>query len=393
MTERKLCALWQLLAGKPTSPRNYRLTQEMHPEEAYRASFAQLAAVLGEKDAAYFENKDRTEAEKIAADCEARGIRICSYYDPEYPPALREIPDPPPVLFYLGELPDPDLPSVAIVGTRRCSNEGAQITASFACSLALSGIQIISGMADGIDAYAHKGALLKQMPNFAVLGCGVDVIFPKKNEEIYRELIRHGGILSEYLPGTPPLRENFPRRNRIISGLSDGILVTECPRKSGAMITAKFAAEQNRTLFAVPASARETVNDGTNELIRQGAVFTASPEDIYREFAPRFADQITPVTVRIRLKSTDYAPIRQNGPVSVPKQREERNTPPEPKPIPSDLPENERLVYGFLTDEGISADAICSATGLPFYQLLPILQTLEIAGYAQALPGALYRKL
>ncbi len=298
MTDQALYTLWLLLAGKQGTAKTYRLIRVMNGKEAYHATKAELIPHLGEADSRPFLNKDLRPAQRVLDDCRKKGIDVICYYDPDYPPLLREIDDPPPALFVLGHLPDPEKPAIGVVGTRKCSPNAAAMAASFACSLALSGFQIISGMADGIDTYAHKGSLIKGKASFAVLGCGVDILYPKNNQTLYNLLREHGGLISEYLPSTPPLGSNFPRRNRIISGLSEGVLVVECPQKSGSMNTARHAIEQNRLLFAIPAAPTDRINVGTNQLIKQGAVFCTEPDDIFNEFLPRFADRINPITVR-----------------------------------------------------------------------------------------------
>ena len=305
MTDNALYTLWLLLAGKQGSTKTYRLNQSMPPREAYHATKAELMAYLEEKDTLPFLNKDLRAAQRVLKECIEKGIDIVSYYDDAYPSRLREIDQPPVALFVLGQMPDPTKPTVGVVGTRKCSANAAATAATFSCSLTLSGFQIVSGMANGIDTYAHKGSLIKGKASFAVLACGVDMIYPKANKVLYDLLKAHGGLISEYLPTTPPLASNFLRRNRIISGLSDGVLVVECPPKSGSMSTARHAVEQNRTLFAVPASLSDRVNTGTNLLIKQGAIFCTEPEDIFNEFLPRYADRITPMTVR-------YVPALQN---------------------------------------------------------------------------------
>ncbi len=387
MTENALYTLWLLLAGKQGTKKTYRLIQAMEVKEAYHATKAELIPHLGEKDAGAFLNKDLRPAKKVLDDCREKGINVVCYHDPDYPAPLREIDDPPPALFVLGKLPTPNKPTVGVVGTRKCSPEAAAMAASFSCSLALSGFQIISGMANGIDTYAHKGSLIKGKASFAILGCGVDILYPKSNETLYRLLKEHGGLISEYLPSTPPLASNFPRRNRIISGLSDGVLVVECPIKSGSMNTAKHAVEQNRLLFAIPAAPSDRINTGTNQLIKHGAVFCTEPDDIFHEFLPRYGDRITPTTVRyipaLEGKST---PSHLEKSKEIPKRKESTVKPPP-------LSEEETLIYRvFPEDQALSADEICQRTNLPFHRVLPLLQALELSGCIESLPGSMFHR-
>ena len=305
MADQTLYTLWLLLAGNAGTKRTCTLLRSMTPEEAYHTTEPQLRTVLEEKDVKFFRNKDLAPAMKVLQTCKEKGIRIACFHDGNYPEKLREIEDPPAALFYYGNLPEQRMPTLGIVGTRKCSSTAAGLAATFSCSLALSGFQIISGMANGVDTYVHKGPLVKGYPSFAVLGCGVDVVYPKQNQELYDILKQHGGLISEYPPGTIPYAGNFPRRNRIISGLSDGVLVIECPPKSGSMSTARFAVEQNRTLFAIPAGPNDRINTGTNELIKKGAVFCTDPGDVIREFTPVYGNRITPSLVRFESVRSD----------------------------------------------------------------------------------------
>ena len=355
-------------------------------KQAYHATKAELIPHLGEKDAAPFLNKDLREAQRVLDDCRQKGIDVVCYHDANYPAPLREIDDPPPALFVIGQLPDPNKPTVGVVGTRKCSSDAAAAAATFSCSLALSGFQIVSGMANGIDTYAHKGSLIKGKASFAILGCGVDIIYPKSNETLYRLLREHGGLISEYLPSTPPLARNFPRRNRIISGLSDGVLVVECPPKSGSMSTARHAVEQNRMLFALPAAPSDRINTGTNQLIKHGAVFCTEPDDIFNEFLPRYGDRITPTTVR-------YVPaMGERSAPSHPEAPKPKGKEPAVNPPPALSVEETAVYRAFPEDQPLSADEICQQTGLPFHRVLPLLQALELSGCIEALPGSMFRR-
>ncbi len=391
MTENAFYTLWLLLAGKQGTAKTFRLIKGMRAREAYHATKAELIPILGEKDAGFFLNKDRRPALKVLEECREKGIDIVCYDDETYPPSLREIEDPPPALFYYGDLPDPNAPTIGIVGTRKCSPSAAATAAGFACSLAASGFRIVSGMAEGIDTYAHKGPLLKGYGSVAVLGCGVDVIYPKKNEVLYGLLKEHGGLVSEYPPGTPPIAAHFPRRNRIISGLSDGILVVECPPKSGSMSTARYAVEQNRMLFALPAAPNDRVNTGTNLLIKHGAVFCTEPNDIFNEFLPRYGDKIHPTEI---LFTPSGVPSERTEPPPPPKKKKPADPPKkEPLTAPPALSKEETVIYrAFSENESLSADEICQRTGLAFHKVLPLLQALELTGILQALPGALFRR-
>lgn len=204
-------------------------------------------------------------------------ITINSNY---YPEILKQIYDPPPVLFTKGKpLNDPSL-KVAIVGTRRCSAYGKVIAEQLAYDLAQLGITVVSGMARGIDSAAHRGALKADGNTIAVIGCGLDVVYPSENEKLYQEIISNGTLCSEQTLGTPPLKYNFPSRNRIISGFSLGVIIVEAPLKSGTMITADFALEQGRDVMVVPGSIKSSKSKGCHRLLKQGAYLVEDVKDI-----------------------------------------------------------------------------------------------------------------
>lgn len=204
--------------------------------------------------------------------------------DPAFPPSLLTIPAPPRELFFKGSLPSPDRPAVAIVGSRKCSPYGRIQAFRFASALSKRGVQIISGMAMGIDTEAHKGALDGGTPTFAVLGCGADIVYPPSGRRLYERILEQGGgILSEYPPGTPPLSYHFPIRNRLISGLCDLLLVVEASERSGSLLTAGCAIEQGRTVYALPGSVECGLSAGTNKLLFDGAGVALNPEVLLAE--------------------------------------------------------------------------------------------------------------
>jgi len=232
-----------------------------------------------EKDR-FTQSRNETNFLNVQAALKREHILFCCLGDREYPPLLEKIYDPPIVLFYKGMLPDGFRFSVSIVGARACSNYGKEYSYHFGRTLAEHGIQIISGMARGIDGFSHSGALYAKGCTYAVLGCGVDIVYPPEHRRLYEEICASGGVLSEYPPGTQPLGFHFPMRNRIISGLSHGVLVVEARKRSGSLITADTALEQGRDVFALPGRAGDMLSCGTNDLIRQGACLVEKPEDI-----------------------------------------------------------------------------------------------------------------
>lgn len=208
------------------------------------------------------------------------------YFENEYPEKLKMLTDCPYAIYGKGKLPKSEGVSIAIVGARKCTRYGELYAGRFAESLAGAGVQIISGMARGIDGAGHRGALMAKGKTFAVLGCGVDVCYPKEHKGLYMDILEHeGGILSEFPPGAQPLSFHFPRRNRIISGLSDGVLVIEAKEKSGSLITADLALEQGRDVWALPGPLNSELSRGCNWLIRQGAGILISPEILLEDLS------------------------------------------------------------------------------------------------------------
>lgn len=250
-------------------------------EEIYRAPAGPLQAAAGEKAAekiaASKENWDILgEYEKLCA----QKIEFTCYGDRDYPARLLEIPDPPYSLYYQGSLPADEIPAAALIGARACSEYGVYAAREFGSKLAQTGIQIISGLAMGIDGISQEAALAAGGKSFGVLGCGVDICYPKSNRMIYERCKEQGGILSEYPPGTKPVVGLFPPRNRIISALSDVVVVIEAREKSGTLITVDMALEQGREVFAVPGRITDSLSRGCNRLFKQGAGVAASPVDI-----------------------------------------------------------------------------------------------------------------
>ncbi|MBP3703885.1 MAG: DNA-processing protein DprA [Lachnospiraceae bacterium] len=211
---------------------------------------------------------------------EKQKIHFVGYGETKYPFLLKQIASPPLGLFYKGKLPEENVPAVAMIGARDYTMYGREMAKSFAKRLSADGVQIISGMALGIDGFSHEGAFAGGTSTFAVLGTGVDICYPKRNQWIYEKLEKEGGIISEFEPGTVARPENFPIRNRLISGLSQGVFVIEARKKSGSLITAGFALEQNRDVYVLPGRVGDRQSEGCNELIQQGARLVMSPSDI-----------------------------------------------------------------------------------------------------------------
>ena len=261
------------------------------PEEVYKAREDVLRNIplLEEFQIEQLIDYRKIDFEYESEQFRRKGIKFVTVDDKEFPERLRNIPDAPSFLFYRGELPDDNLPAVAVVGSRRCSFYGKEMCMRFSSALAQAGINIISGMASGVDGFAHRGAINVGGKTTAVLGCGVDICYPTENRDIFEKLsVDYGGIVSEYYPGDKALPYNFPQRNRIISGLADILLVVEAGKKSGTFITVDHALEQGREIFAIPGRIGDTVSDGCNSLIKNGAGLAATPEDILDELKSHY---------------------------------------------------------------------------------------------------------
>jgi len=267
-------------------PRNFRalLSSFGLPEKIREASRAQLSRVVPEALAERILADDRSAAiAKVLEWVELPGRSVVTLADPGYPQQLLQIPDPP-ILFYVtGQTRLLAADSLAIVGSRNATQQGIRNAERFARAMSDAGLVIVSGLALGIDAAAHRGGLSGKGSTIAVLGCGADVVYPLDNEPLFARIVETGAIISEYPLGTPPARENFPRRNRVISGLSRGCLVIEAGLASGSLITARFAAEQNREVFAVPGSIHSPLSKGCHALIKQGAKLVESAQDVLEE--------------------------------------------------------------------------------------------------------------
>lgn len=288
----------------------------------------------------------------------ASGARLVTFTSADYPKSLFEITDPPPFLYVRGELRCHET-AVAIVGSRRATAYGLQTTARLAEALAGQGVTVISGMARGVDTAAHKGALAAGGRTIGVLGCGIDRIYPPENLRLFNEMAENGGLVSEFPLGTQPLAENFPRRNRIISGLSRGVLVVEATENSGSLITAQYALEHGRDVFAVPGNISFATSRGSNRLIKQGAKLVDCVEDILEEL-PGFARE----------------PETAAGQA--------------PAPRTFSLTPKEAAIYEVLARAPLHIDDIISQTELTAGEVSSMLLHLELKGAVTPLPGMHY---
>jgi len=292
------------------------------------------------------------DVEKQVRAMEQKGISVVCYGAPGYPQVLQEIPDAPVVIYIKGSYQPDDRFGIAVVGSRTYSPYGEAVTQRISGELAASGLTVISGMARGIDTFAHRSALASGGRTIAVLGSGIDVCYPSENRRLLEKISDSGCVMSEFPPGTPPNRENFPRRNRLISGLSLGVLVVEAAAGSGSLITAEIALEQNREVFAVPGNITAKTSAGTNLLIRQGAKMVLSTGDIIEELAPM-------------LKGFIRDEIKRNVALS---------------------PEEQELC-SCLTGEPKHIDILAREAGLPVHRILDILLSLELKGVIRQSDG------
>ena len=342
------------------------------------------------------EVRKELDPEKELALCWEKRISLLTILDPAYPASLKEIPDPPLLLYVKGEIAENDSNALAVVGTRHPSFYGRTQAKRFAGELAAKGLTIVSGLARGVDQAAHEAALdVSYGRTLAVLGSGLDVIYPRENEKLYHRIIERGAVLSEYAPGTPPLAENFPRRNRILSGLSLGVFVVEAHSRSGSLITAHQALDQGREVFALPGPVDQLTSRGTHQLLREGAALVENPEDIFEALSARLKQIRTPVfTASLKTDIAGKLPDGNKGPVAEPEDPVLRK---EVTVTESDchqftqalqagktgdiFSEEEAVIWEAIKEEkALGPDEILDITGLNAGKLPGLLLKLELAG-------------
>uniref|UniRef100_A0A7C4XTT0 DNA-protecting protein DprA n=1 Tax=candidate division WOR-3 bacterium TaxID=2052148 RepID=A0A7C4XTT0_UNCW3 len=346
-----------LTIEKLNETRLYNLLKEFkNPEGMKSAGFDGLAKIVGEEIARQIiELKIDDNIKRKWEIMVKLGIKVVPYYSPEYPQWLKSIEHFPPVLFIRGEIRPEDEIGIGIVGTRGATVYGKTIATNFAGEFARAGVCVISGMARGIDTSAHWGALNNQGRTIAVLGCGVDIIYPPENHSLAQKIIENGALISEFNIQTPPLAQNFPKRNRIIAGLSRAIVAIEAKEKSGVMNTVQWALQQNKDIFAIPGNIYSKTSAGTNLLIKEGAIPVTSAEEVLASLGIKF----------------------------IKKEREIKKIV---------LRENEQMVWDNLTYEPIYLDELKEKIGMPTSEILKILLELEIKGLVKQLPGMMFVK-
>ncbi len=331
------------------------------PENVLTASYRSLTMVDGvdQKTAERIkQGPDQTFVSHQLKKIEQFQVKVLTYWDEAYPQRLKKIYDPPAFLFYKGNIALLNEIAIAIVGTRTPTNYGKLVTEKFASILAQNNFCIISGFARGVDSIGHRVALKYPSSTIAVLGNGLDVIYPPENGKLFHDILEKGLILTEYPMGTKPDAGNFPKRNRIISGLATAVLITEAGEKSGALLTAMYANDQNRDVFAVPGSILSKKSAGCNRLIKQGATPALSPEQVLEELAPQ---------LDLALKKSNQPKFKLTG--------------------------NLQKIYNVLSEQPLHVDQIAFETQLSPAETLSALLTLELMGAIRQMAGKMFVRL
>ncbi len=338
------------------------------PEAVFKADLLSIknTEILSISNLKTFENVRKSKAAveslekefgKLLETCEKKNIRITTYMRDDYPKNLKPIYDAPVLLYYRGNLSPNDVYSIGIVGTRTPSEYGRQMCENFSQEFSKMNIPLMSGMAKGVDSICHKTACKFGNVNYAVLGCGVDVIYPPENKKLYDEVAEIGAVVSEFPPGTFPDKPNFPKRNRIISGISVGTIIIESNARGGALITAGFAIDQDREVFAVPGHLNSKQSEGTNNLIKKGtAKLVMNADD---------------VLVELESKMKNFVKAKNK----------------EEKKVLPNLSKSETVIYNLLGFEPIHIDKIYEGSGFNISSCLVELLSLEFKGIVRQLPG------
>ncbi|MCD2450358.1 DNA-processing protein DprA [Methylicorpusculum oleiharenae] len=337
-----------------------RLLQSHTPERLFKESRTALAALgLNDKSIEFIRAPDWSQVDSDLLWLESPRQGVITISDPAYPALLKEISDPPPLLFFRGESSILDLPQIAMVGSRNPSNLGRETALSFAKSLASTGFVITSGLALGIDAASHEGALLVSGLTIAVAGTGLDRVYPACNKALATRISETGALVSEFPPGTTAKANHFPRRNRIISGLSMGLLVVEAAKQSGSLITARMALEQNREVFAIPGSIHNPLARGCNALIREGAKLVETSQDILEELGQ----------------------YNQQDAISTPSLSQ------------SMLDLEQQTLLNLIMFSPTSVDKLVESTGQSVEVISSMLLVMELQGYIESMPGGCYTRI
>lgn len=371
------------------------------PERAYyadREEYDQLPLAPKARSGLY--SKELDSADRILGDCQRLSLRIMTLRDGDYPERLRQISAPPAVLYVRGKLFDFDEEAaIAVVGSRRPSQYGEMAAAKLGMELAAGGALVLSGIAEGLDTCALKGALKAGGPVVSVLGGGIDVPYPAVNRYLYEDVAAAGALISEYPPGTEPKGFHFPRRNRILSGLSLGVLAVECKLHSGTMSTVRHAMDQDRDVFAIPGAIDAPMSEGTNWLIQQGAKLVTRGEDILEEYRSCFPgrlgrrEPLSPQAVQQRLEDVEretVASVKQEMPDEEQKPHLERV----PRAEQADRFTDDQLaILRALGEESCSADELVERTGIPARRILSALTMLQVERVVEESTGRRFSAL
>jgi DNA processing protein len=385
------------------------------PEDVFYADSVAYKQIEGltEEGAQALEDKALAEAQGILARCADEDIHILTYRDAAYPGRLKNIADPPLVLYYKGRLPDFDgQPLIAVVGTRKASGYGLTAAKRMGYQIAQCGGVVVSGMAFGIDGMAMSGAMSAGGTVIGVLGSGADVVYPASNRSLFVDTVKRGCLLTEFPPGTPPHRWNFPKRNRLISGLSCGVLVVEAPEISGALITARQAADQGRDVFVVPGNIDVPTCQGSNALLRDGAIMVTSGWDVMSEYQLLFPDKVRKFNEKLTQKAypdeviraaaqAEKVPLKVAQMPQLPADLVEQPMPDEKKVIDNGakppysdvekklpaLSDEERQIVEQLKQGQRLRDDVIAETGLPAGRVAAAMTMLEVKGVIRRLPG------
>jgi DNA processing protein len=385
-----------LRRARGVGPRTCKLLIEKFgtPDKIFQLNSEEIAAAGVPRNTArsITEFRDFEPLEKELCELPNIGARLIKWSDGDYPPNLRQIADPPPFLFVLGPAQLTDSNCIAVVGARAASDIGRRMAQRLGLELAAKGFTVVSGLARGIDGEAHQGALDAHGKTLAVLGCGVDVIYPAEHRKLAEAIIAGGGALISELPiGTQPLAENFPTRNRILSGLCLGVVIVEAAEKSGSLITARMALEQDRQVFAVPGSPLSGKTRGSNRLLKEGAKLVECVEDVIEELAPQMigrprVTERTPVAQMIEQVPTPPTSNTGTG-VEV---AQLFKAPEDAKSIEGPVDSFTAILNNLRESERLHVDSIIESSGLNAQTVLRLLLELELEGRVTQHPGKLF---
>lgn len=348
----------------------YQLLKAFGSAEAiFAASHANLRKVVSDDIANQIKAETVSDQIKITLEWLAEpNNHLITLADEDYPRLLLEIPDPPPILFAKGQLSCLQQPSIAIVGSRNPTAQGEKNAHDFAMLLAEFGFTIVSGLAIGIDAAAHRGALASNGKTIAVVGTGLDIVYPAKHRELAHEIIKQGLLISEFSLGTPSLPQNFVQRNRVISGLSMGCLVVEASLQSGSLITAKFATEQDRDVFAIPGSIHSPQSKGCHQLIKQGAKLVDAVQDIVHELKSEHFVSLAAIPLKKK-----FIPAKNTS--------------------PEEIPHADKALLDLMSFEPVTVEYLLQHSGLTSDTLSSILISLELDNKIASMPGGRYQRI